>query len=123
MNIRPTNDLDPSSTRYKESKGTFATKIGSNPTTFFRAGGFLATVSYVAKPLKSIFSVRYDQFNPNDLVLNNTEESLTFAWAYLIRGFNAAFKAQYSLRLADRKNPLIQRFDDQVRAGLQIQFR
>jgi hypothetical protein len=123
MLVKPTNDIDPSGTRYKESRGSFASKIGPNPTSFFRAGGFLATISYVAKPLKSIFSVRYDQFNPNDLILNNTEESLTFAWAYLIRGFNAAFKAQYSLRLVDRKNPLIQRFDDQLRAGLQFQFR
>ena len=83
----------------------------------------LATVSYACKPLKSILSIRYDQLNPNDLVQKNTEESLTFAYAYQIRGFNSMIKAQYSYRLIDRKNPLIQRFDDQLRVGWQMLFR
>jgi len=123
LNIEPTNDLDPSGTRYRESRGTFATKIGTNPTKFFRAGGILATLSYSSKPIHSIFSIRYDQLNPNDLIMKNTEESLTFAYAYQIRGFNSMIKAQYSYRLIDRKNALIQRFDDQLRIGWQMLLR
>ena len=123
INVKPTNEIDPSGLRYRESRGTANTKIGANPTGFFRAGGILATVSYASKPLKSIFSIRYDQLNPNDLVQKNTEESLTFAYAYQLRGFNSMIKAQYSYRLIDRKNPLIQRFDDQLRVGWQMLLR
>jgi hypothetical protein len=68
--------------------------------------------------LKSIFSVRYDNFNPNDVIEKNTEETLSFAYAYMLNGFNAVIKAQYWHRLVDRKNPLIQRFDDQIRIGI-----
>ena len=121
--VNPTNDLDPSGLRYKENKGTISGKIGNASTTYFLAGGFLTTLSYSSKPLRSIFSVRYDQFNPNDLVKDNTEESLNFGYAYMIRGFNAMVKAQYSWRLANRANPLIQRYDDQLRVGLQLQFK
>jgi hypothetical protein len=87
------------------------------------AGGFLGTISYSNKKLKSIFSLRYDNFNPNDLVKNNTEETLSFAYAYQINGFNAMVKAQYWYRLSDRTNPLIQRFDDQFRIGIQFLLR
>ena len=121
--VNPTSELDPSGLRYKEYKGTFASKIGTAPTTYFLAGGFLTTISYSSKPLRSIFSVRYDQFNPNDLVKDNTEESLNFGYAYMLRGLNAMVKAQYSWRLANRSNPLIQRYDDQLRVGLQLQFK
>jgi len=123
INMRPTNDIDPSGLRYRENRGSQTSKIGANPTGFFRAGGILATVSYASRPLKSIFSIRYDQLNPNDLVQDNTEESLTFAYAYQLKGFNSMIKAQYNYRLIDRKNPNIQRFDDQLRIGWQMLFR
>jgi hypothetical protein len=87
------------------------------------AGGLIATLSYSSRKLKSVISLRYDHLNPNDLVAGNSEQSLTFAYAYLIRGFQSAIKAQYSLRLADRSNPAIQRFDDQLRVGWQFMLR
>lgn len=123
IDVRPTNELDPAGTRYRENRGTKSFKIGAKPTDYFRAGSFLSTLSYSSKKLRSIFSVRYDQFNPNDVVLNNTEESINFAYAWLIRGFNAAIKAQYSWRLTNRSNPNIQRYDDQLRIGLQMLLR
>ena len=123
IQVNPTNNLDPAGLRYREDRGTLDYKIGTKPTNYFLAGGFLATVSYSSKLLHSIFSLRYDQFNPNDVVADNTEQSLNFGYAYLLNGFNAAIKAQYSLRLVNRANPLIQRYDDQFRMGLQFQFR
>jgi hypothetical protein len=123
--IIPTNDIDPDAdnNRYREQRGTRDYKIGSLPTDYFMASGFLGTISYSNKKLKSIFSLRYDNFNPNDLVKNNTEETLSFAYAYQINGFNAMVKAQYWYRLSDRTNPLIQRFDDQFRIGIQFLLR
>ncbi len=120
--IRPTNELDPDpdNLRYRENRGNKDFKIGNQPTSFFRAGGFLGNLSYSNRKIKSIFSIRYDNFNPNDLVPKNTEETLSFAYAYMINGFNAMIKAQYWYRMVDRKNPLIQRFDDQFRIGLQF---
>ena len=123
LNIRPTDEIDPAGLRFRESRGTLSSKIGANPTSFFKAGGLITTVSYASKPLKSIFSIRYDQLNPNDLIQKNTEESLTFAYAYQIKGFNSMIKAQYSYRLIDRKNPNIQRFDDNLRVGMQFLLR
>lgn len=122
---RPTNFIDPrtQNNRYRENRGTKDFKIGSAPTNYFRAGGIVAQLSYFAKPLKSLFSVRYDNLNPNDVVTNDLEECITFGYAYLINGFNAAFKAQYNHRLVDRKNPKLQRIDDQLRVGLQFLLR
>lgn len=123
--IKPTNRIDPrtANNRYRENRGTKDFKIGSRPTGYFRAGGIVAQMSYYAKPLKSLFSVRYDNLNPNDLITDNLEECVTFAYAYLINGFNATFKAQYNHRVVNRKNPRIQRIDDQLRVGLQFMFR
>jgi hypothetical protein len=117
---RPTNDVDPDAgnARFRENRGTKSFKIGTKPTDFFRAGGIVSTLSYSNRKLKSIFSVRYDNFNPNDVIEKNTEETLSFAYAYMLNGFNAVIKAQYWHRLVDRKNPLIQRFDDQIRIGI-----
>ena len=123
MQITPTNDIDPSGTRYREERGTKASTIGAKPTSYFRAGGLILNLSYASRKLHSIFAVRYDQLNPNDLVLNNTEESLTFAYAYQIQGFRSMIKAQYNHRLVDRNNPLIRRFDDQLRIGWQYLFQ
>lgn len=122
---RPTNEIDPDvkAGRYREDRGTKQAKIGSNPTNYFRAGGLLANLSYSSRPLKSIVSIRYENFNPNDLVKDNTEQTLSFAYAYLINGFNAAIKCQYWYRMVDRKNLLIQRFDDQIRVGMQFLLR
>jgi hypothetical protein len=120
--INPTQNIDPDAgnERFRENRGTKDFKIGDLPTSFFRAGGFLGTLSYSNRKLKSILSIRYDNFNPNDLVKENTEETLSFAYAYMINAFNAMLKMQYWYRLPDRKNPLIQRFDDQFRIGLQF---
>lgn len=125
LKITPTNYIDPNPAngRYREDRGTKTRKIGDKPTNFFRSGGIVAQLSYYAKPLKTIFSTRYDNLNPNDLVTNNTEETLSFAAAYMINGYNAMLKAQYQMRLVDRKNPELQRIDDQLRVGMQFMFR
>lgn len=125
LKITPTNYVDPNlnTGRFREDRGTATRKIGDKPTNYFRAGGIVAQASYFAKPLKTILSVRFDNLNPNDLLTNNTEETLSFAAAYMINGFNAMLKAQYQHRLIDRKNPLLQRIDDQIRVGMQFMFR
>jgi len=125
LKISPTDYIDPdiNSGRFREDRGTKQSKIGEKPTVYFKAGGLVAQMSYFVKPIKTIISSRYDNLNPNDLVIKNTEETISFAAAYMINGFNAMFKAQYQLRLVDRKNPSLQRIDDQIRLGMQFLLR
>lgn len=123
LRYRPADRIDTSGSRFREERGTRAQKIGTAPTAYFLAGGLIATLSYSSRKLKSVISLRYDHLNPNDLVAGNSEQSLTFAYAYLINGFQSAIKAQYSYRLADRSDPAIQRFDDQLRVGWQFMLR
>jgi hypothetical protein len=59
INVRPSADIDLSCLHGRECKGTATTKIGANPTDFLRPDGFLTTICYASKPLKSIFSIRY----------------------------------------------------------------
>ena len=87
-----------------------------------RAGGFLVGANYYCKPLKSVFAVRYDTFNPNDLVLGDELPNLTFAYNLLMRGYGSAIRVQYSHRLK-AKDAATAWDVDQLRIGYQLQLR
>jgi len=65
---------------------------------YFRAGGWYATANYFCKPIRTIFSYRYDEMNANDLVLGISKH-----WAaglsYQIKGFNSMLKAEFDQNL------------------------
>lgn len=91
-------------------------------TTYFKAGGIYATLSYHSKLLRSVISARYDEYNPNDLTIGDTQKTMSFAYAYLIKGWNSSIKVQYWYRLQreDIKKPWT---DDQLRIGWSLQFK
>ena len=68
-------------------------------TDFFRAGGWLAQLNYVIRPINSYVAIRYDDFNPNDLIFGNTKRNLSFALGYLIDDQRTYIKAHYWHRL------------------------
>lgn len=68
-------------------------------TDFFRAGGYLAQLNYVIKPLNTFVAARYDEFNPNDLIFGNTKKNLSGAIGYMIDGHRTYIKAHYWHRL------------------------
>lgn len=88
---------------------------------FVRAGGYYGQLSYFSKELKSIFSGRYEALNINDLAEGELQR-LSFAYAYLFRGFNTMLKIQYFNVLSEESliDPL--RWTEQVRIGMQYHF-
>lgn len=96
--------------------------LQAKPTNYFRAGGTILQLNYFSKKLKSGFSIRYDDFIPNDLVKNNTEKTVSFGYNYMLNGFKSMIRIQYWYRMVDRFNPLLLRTDDQLRVGWQYSF-
>ncbi len=85
------------------------------------AGGMVAQANYFHKPIKTIFSVRYEDFNLNDLVLG-TNRRIGGALAYQLDGYRSMIKFQYFRPLEEEPS-----FDDlnwtqQFRFGWQYIF-
>lgn len=88
---------------------------------YFLAGGYIAQLNYFSKFLQSIFSVRYEQLDLNDLV-NGRSERFSCAYAFQLKRFNSMFKIQYTKILKEETiDPL--RWTDQVRVGWQYLFK
>lgn len=68
-------------------------------TEFFRAGGFLAQLNYVIFSINSALSVRYDEFNPHDLIEGNTRRNLSLGYNYFFDEQNSYIKVHYFHRL------------------------
>jgi hypothetical protein len=87
---------------------------------YFLMGGYLAQMNYFSKPLRSIFSVRFEEMDLNDLVAGN-QQRMSAAFAYQIDGFRSMIKAQYFNILREESiDPL--RWNEQFRIGWQCQF-
>lgn len=86
-----------------------------------RSGGWQAQVNYCALPAKSVLSVRYENYNLNDLVAGETQR-LGIGYAYLINGYRAVVKLHYyRIMKEDAKlEPL--KWTDQVRVGMSYAF-
>lgn len=91
------------------------------PTNYYLAQGVILQATYHSNKLKSIFGVRYDEFNPNDLVLGDNRETLSLAYNYLFDGMNNSLKVQYFHRLK-AENALAVWSENQLRIGWQIRF-
>lgn len=89
---------------------------------FVRAGGYFGQLNYFSRKLKSIFSARYEALNINDLAEGELQR-FSMAYAYQIRGYHAMIKVQYFKVLAEEVliDPL--RWSEQVRVGVQYNFR
>jgi len=87
---------------------------------YFLMGGYLAQLNYFSKPLQTIFSVRYEEMDLNDLVKGNSQR-MSAAIAYQIDGFRSMIKAQYFNILKEEIiDPL--RWSEQFRIGWQCMF-
>ncbi|UII21378.1 porin [Fulvivirga ligni] len=84
---------------------------------YFLAGGYYGQLSYFAKCLKTILSVRYEQLNLNDLAEGDSKR-LSAALAYQLKGFDAMFKAQYFNVLSEEEAIDALKWKEQIRVGL-----
>lgn len=118
--------LTPDSNRFSNTRPLLQGK----PTSFFRYGGVIGQIAYYNRRLKSGLLIRYDEFNPNDLIPNNTERTLSYCYVLLLNGYKSMIRIQYWQRLGPwkdgwfdnvRKYPL-RRVDDQIRIGWQYAF-
>ncbi len=92
------------------------------PTTYFLQGGASAQLNYHSKKLRSVFCIRYDELNPNDLSPNDTYKALSFAYNYLINGYRCVLKIQYTNPIKGTDTVLAP-FDPQMRIGWQYWFK
>ena len=98
-----------------------STVLLGKPTDYYLARGVIAQCNYYSPKLKSIFALRYDEFNPNDLVLGDNRETVSAAYNYLIDGMNSSIKIHYFHRL-QAKDALAAWSEDQIRIGWQVKF-
>lgn len=88
---------------------------------YFLAGGYVAQLNYFSRFLQSIFSVRYEQLDLNDLV-NGRSERFSCAYAFQLKRFNSMLKFQYTKIIKEESiDPL--RWTDQFRIGWQYLFK
>lgn len=88
---------------------------------YFLAGGYYSQLNYFSKKLRTIFSVRYEELDLNDLVSGNSKR-LSAALAYQIKGFDSMIKFQYFNILEEEIIDPV-RWSEQFRIGWQVNFR
>lgn len=87
----------------------------------FYAGGYIAQANYFWKKAKSIFSVRYEEFNINDLAQGKSQR-FSPALAYQFNGFDAMVKFQYFYIISEEEVLDPMRWTEQWRVGFTLNF-
>jgi hypothetical protein len=85
---------------------------------YMKFGGWMTQLNYFNKKIKTIFSVRYDEMDLNDLVTGNAQR-FSAAVAYQLNGYKSMIKMQYFNVLQEESIDL-QRFQHQFRIGWQF---
>jgi hypothetical protein len=91
------------------------------PTDYFKTGGTILGLTYYVSKVHSVLAVRYDEFNPNDLLKADTKRTVSFGYNYLFYGQNAVLKIHYFKRIKDPDAAIVFT-DDQIRIGFQLTF-
>ncbi|UII27362.1 hypothetical protein LVD15_02725 [Fulvivirga maritima] len=86
---------------------------------YFLAGGYYGQLSYFAKDIKTILSVRYEQLNLNDLA-DGDSKRFCAALAYQLKGFDAMIKAQYFNVISEEETIDALKWKEQIRVGLTL---
>ena len=86
---------------------------------YFNAGGFYTTLNYYAKPIKTIFSVRYDEMNASDLVAGISKH-LAAAISYQVKGYNSMIKAEFDRNLSETESINTHKWLNEYRIGWQL---
>ena len=90
------------------------------PTDYYLASGYYAMANYTARKINSVFALRYDVFNPSDLVQFDARKTLSIGYDFMMDGFNSVIKLHYFNRLKDCTiDPWS---EDQIRIGWQFKF-
>ena len=100
---------------------TASADLYGKPTTYFMAGGVVASVNYLIKPIKTMIAVRYDQYNPNDVITGDTESTISYALNYMFDSQRAMIKVQYWQRLKDPNAQALWK-PSELRIGFQLMF-
>jgi len=87
---------------------------------YFKAGGWFTQVNYFSKPIKTIFSVRYDELNANDLVSGITKHLATSV-CYQLKGYHSMIRAEFFRNLSQTESINVSKWDNQWRIGWQLQ--
>ena len=87
---------------------------------YFLAGSFASQVNYYLKPIRTVFSFRFENLNINDLEAGYTER-YSAACAYKFKKANAMLKMQYYFFGKEEAQADI-KFKQQLRVGYQINF-
>ena len=90
-------------------------------TTYYRNGGFLVQANYFSKFLRSAISVRYDEFNPDDLIGGAQMRTLGFAYNFVYKPYGLTLKIHYAYRFK-QPNTGIKFKEDMLRIGVQYVF-
>jgi hypothetical protein len=88
---------------------------------YFKAGGWFAQANYFAKPIKTIFSIRYDELNANDLVSGLTKH-LAASICYRLSGYHSMIRAEFFRNLSQTESINISKWENQWRVGWQLQI-
>jgi hypothetical protein len=102
-------------------KSALANELKLYNTTFKRAGGYLVQLNYFIKWISSAVAVRYDEYNPSDLVEGNTRRNLSVAYDFFYPRQNLALKMQYWYRF-NQENTGTKWNDDRIRIAVQYSF-
>lgn len=97
-------------------------QLFSKPTNYYLSQGLCAHINYAFPKWRSVWAIRYDEFNPNDLIVNvDNRQTISMSYVYLLNGTNNCLKIHYFHRLAatDATEPWSL---DQIRIGWQIRF-
>jgi len=85
-------------------------------------GGYYGQLNWFSKGLSSIFSLRYEEMDLNDLA-PGLQRRVGGAYAYQLRGFDCMLKLQYWQVLEEETTIEPLRWDEQVRIGIQYLFK
>jgi hypothetical protein len=99
------------------------TMLYGKPTDHYNASGQYLLVNYYFKKIKSLVAVRYDQFDPSDLLKGNARKNLSAGLDFCLDGFNSVIKVHFIKRLSDTSLEGLDPWtDDQLRIGWQLKF-
>jgi phosphate-selective porin O/P len=94
---------------------------------YFRAGGWYAQANYFSKPIKTIFTFRYDELNANDLV-PGVSDHIAYGISYQVKGYNSMIKLEVDHNLQFNSTTLkyggepinTNKWDNEIRLGWQL---
>ncbi len=111
MNMHPSSQSDP---LYNGTKSTVNNGV-------VNAGGFISSLSYDWLKAKSVFTVGYENTNPDDLIPGHMEW-LTLGYAYTLNSFNSCAKVEYYIPTVEDVIQKPTKYTGQLRIGYQIVF-